>query len=77
MKIPYLEYATSISRKYFGFSRSFISNWVANLSLKVYFFKLIILCNNYIIDIDQEQSKFTILGMSYKESVVTLALLVP
>ena len=27
MKIPCLEYATSIPRKYYSFPRSFISNW--------------------------------------------------
>ncbi|RDY09251.1 hypothetical protein CR513_06409, partial [Mucuna pruriens] len=37
IKIPYLEYATSIPRKYFNFPNFFISNFVANFSFKVSF----------------------------------------
>ncbi|RDY04979.1 hypothetical protein CR513_11229, partial [Mucuna pruriens] len=37
IKIPCLEYATSIPRKYFNFPNSLISNCVANFSFRVSF----------------------------------------
>ncbi|RDX68747.1 hypothetical protein CR513_52228, partial [Mucuna pruriens] len=37
IKIPCVEYATSIPRKYFSFPNSFISNYVANFSFRVSF----------------------------------------
>ncbi|RDX96639.1 hypothetical protein CR513_20675, partial [Mucuna pruriens] len=37
IKIPCLEYATSITRKYFNFPNSFISNCVVKFSFRVSF----------------------------------------